>query len=294
MLNVLEYEGENPGPTLTVLGAVHGNERCGTEAVHRVSLALQSNDLVLSHGKLVMVPITNPKAYERNLRFVDRNLNRCLHPDYPGDGSYEDQINPVLMPLLEKTDVLLDLHSYASPGGPFIFLSGNRTDTAERNFARALGVTDFVHGWQEAFGDSNTKHNSHYAIGTTEYARSEGALAITLECGHHTNANASDIGERSILLALEHLGLASTGIATPVEAPVRCVQMKKAFSKVREGDFLRELMHYDPVRSGETLCRYTDGEEIAAPEDGYVVLPKGNADIGQDWFFFGVASDLLD
>ena len=31
------------------------------------------------------------EAYEANQRFIDRNLNRCLHPDYKGDGSYEDK-----------------------------------------------------------------------------------------------------------------------------------------------------------------------------------------------------------
>ena len=293
MLDVLNFPGAEPGPTLTVLGAVHGNEHCGTEAIRRVALALETGRLTLTRGQLTMVPVANPRAYQANVRFIDRNLNRCLHPDYQGDGSYEDSINPVLIPLLEATDVLLDLHSYASPGGPFIFLGGNKHDTSEKAFATALGVFDFVHGWQEAFGNSNTELDPHYSTGTTEYARENGATAITLECGQHLNADAPDIGEKSVLLALQQLGMTASVDVRIAARPLRCVQMKQAFVKLREGDFVRRLEHYDPVSEGEVIARFADGEEITAPEDGFLVLPKANADIGQDWFFFGIASDLL-
>jgi predicted deacylase len=293
MLDVLNFTSAVQGPTLTVLGAVHGNERCGTEAIRRVSKALDTGSLRLSRGTLVMVPITNPRAYEENVRFIDRNLNRCLHPDYKGDGSYEDLINPVLISLLENSDVLLDLHSYASPGGPFIFVSSDKNDEPEKNFATALGVFDFVYGWQDAFGNSNAELDPHHAIGTTEYAREKGAVAITLECGQHLNANAPDVGERSILLALQHLGMTVDAKVTVEEKPLRCVRMKQAFCKIREGDFVKALKHYDPVSAADVIARYADGEEITAPEDGFIVLPKANAEPGQEWFYFGVASTLL-
>jgi predicted deacylase len=292
MLDVLEYMSPEQGPTLTVLGAVHGNERCGTEAIRRVARALDAGTVTLSRGTLVLVPVTNPRAYEENVRFIDRNLNRCLHPDYKGDGSYEDSINPVLIPLLDQTDVLLDLHSYASPGGPFIFLSSDRNDRAEKDFATALGVFDFVYGWQEAFGNANTELDPHYSTGTTEYAREKGAIAITLECGQHLNADAPDVGERSILLALQHLGMIDDANVAVQEKPFRCVQMKQAFCKIREGNFVKELKHYEPVSQGDVIARYRDGEEVIAPRDGFIVLPKADAAVGQDWFFFGIASSL--
>ena len=292
MLDVLEFSGAAAGPTLTVLGAVHGDEPCGTEAIRRVARTLESGRVTPSRGTLVMVPITNPRAYQENVRFIDRNLNRCLHPDYKGHGGYEDLINPVLIPLLEETDVLLDLHSYASPGGPFIFVSSDKNNRAEKDFATSLGVFDFVYGWQDAFGNSNTALDPHYATGTTEYAREKGAIAITLECGHHLNADAPDVGEKSILLALQHLGMiADAGVAVE-EKPIRCIRMKQSFCKLREGDFVKALKHYDPVSAGDVIARYADGEEITAPEDGFIVLPKANAEPGQDWFFFGVASTL--
>lgn len=293
MLDIRTYKAEAKGPVFTVLGAVHGDEKCGTEAIRRIIKKIDSGALKLTKGTLVMVPITNPKAYEKNVRFVERNLNRCLHHAYKGKGEYEDQINPILCPLLANTDVLLDLHSYASPGGPFIFLSGKKENTAEIGFATALGVHDFVHGWQEAFGNSNAQLDPLYSTGTTEYTREMGGMGITLECGQHLNKDGPDVGEKAILCALKHLGMAEVALPPEQKKPPRCVRMKLAFTKLREGEFARPLKHYDAVKKGELLARYADGETITAPEDGFIVLPKAQAELGQDWFFFGVASDLL-
>jgi predicted deacylase len=293
MLDIRTYKAEAAGPVFTVLGAVHGDETCGTEAIRRIIHKLDSGTLTLTKGTLVMVPITNPKAYEKNVRFFERNLNRCLHHAYQGTGAYEDQINPILCPLLANTDVLLDLHSYSSPGGPFIFLSGKKENTSEIAFATALGVYDFVHGWQEAFGNSNAELDPLYSTGTTEYTREMGGMGITLECGQHLNKDGPDVGENAILRALKHLGMIEVTLPPEQKKPLRCVRMKLAFTKLREGTFARTLTHYDAVKKGEVLARYADGETIAAPEDGFVVLPKAAAEIGQDWFFFGIASDLL-
>ncbi len=33
----IRYQGPRPGPRLVVLGAVHGNETCGTRAIERIT-----------------------------------------------------------------------------------------------------------------------------------------------------------------------------------------------------------------------------------------------------------------
>lgn len=59
-LRVHQYLGLKPGPRLLVLGAVHGNETCGTQAIGRIAAEFDAGTLVLSRGSLTMVPITNP------------------------------------------------------------------------------------------------------------------------------------------------------------------------------------------------------------------------------------------
>ncbi|WP_436178356.1 hypothetical protein [Acidovorax sp. LjRoot66] len=75
--------------------------------------------------------MTNPYAYQQRTRQGDRNLNRNLRVGaQPAD--YEDQIANVLCPLLDAHDVLLDLHSFHTPGQPFTMVGPtNNTGTLE-------------------------------------------------------------------------------------------------------------------------------------------------------------------
>ena len=199
-VKIVTHRALAPGPALTVLGAVHGNERCGAEAITRLITDLDKGSIALRRGTLQLVPVTNPQAYEKGVRFVERNLNRFLFPKAEKK-FYEDFLDPIVCDVLDRTEVLLDLHSYTSQGGPFIFLGPH--NAKEFAFAKSLGIADFVYGWSEAFGSDD--QGSKESQGTTEYVRTKGALAVTLECGNHLNADAADIGYRGIRCALTHL-----------------------------------------------------------------------------------------
>ncbi len=284
------YQALEAGPALTILGAVHGNERCGPEAIKRLIAALDGGEAALRRGTLQMMPVVNPKAYAQNVRFVERNLNRQL---YPKDEKqhYEDHLDPIVCGLLDRTDVLLDLHSFASPGGPFIFLSGK--NPRELAYAKSLGVNDFVYGWAEAYGGGDSKESQ----GTTEYARTRGAMAVTLECGQHQNADAPDVGYRAILMALKHLDMldpqcpAAASLEQPAESgQLRCVRMKSVYYRSEGAVFSKPWRHFDAVRKDEPIAVLADGEALAAPEDGFIVLPKEAAATGGEWFYFGTAT----
>lgn len=286
-VKIVTYRALAPGPTLTVLGAVHGNERCGAEAIHRLIADLDAGRLPVKSGTLQLIPVTNPRAFEQNVRFVERNLNRYLYPKEE-KRHYEDHLDPIVCDVLDRTDVLLDLHSYTSQGGPFIFLDPK--DPKELAFGTALGVNDFVCGWSDAFGDGQGSKESQ---GTTEYARTRGALAITLECGNHHNADAPDVGYRAILKGMAHLGMLDAGgtSAEPSTAQ-RWVRMKSVYRREAGAVFEKPWRHYDPVVKGEALASLQGGEILRAPEDGYIVLPKESADTGGEWFYFGTGMTL--
>ncbi|MFM9969196.1 MAG: succinylglutamate desuccinylase/aspartoacylase family protein [Burkholderiales bacterium] len=293
-VKILSYHALEPGTALTVLGAVHGNERCGTEAITHLVADIDNGNVVLKRGTLQLVPIANPKAYLQGVRFVERNLNRQLYPKEIRS-FYEDHLDPILCGLLDKSDVLLDLHSYRSQGGPFIFLSGQ--NALEIAYAKSLGVADFVCGWSEAFGDANSGKESQ---GTTEYARTKGALAVTLECGHHHNTDAAQIGYNAILRAMAHWDMldlycsAALGLErnTPRIKP-RCVRMKSVFRRQEGAVLAKSWKHFAFVEKGEVMAKLASGEELAAPEAGFIVLPKEDAGTGEEWFYFGAQSVLL-
>ena len=286
-VKIITYRSIAPGPTLTVLGAVHGNERCGAEAINRLAADIDSGKIAPKSGTLQLVPVVNPKAYEQNVRFVDRNLNRYLYPKEDKQ-HYEDHLDPILCEVLDKTDVLLDLHSYTSKGGPFIFLGAD--DKEELAFATSLGVRDFAFGWAQAFGTAGDE--SKESQGTTEYARSKGAIAVTLECGNHFNADAPEVGYRAILRAMAHLGMVDAESLTALgqeksSGKPRCVKMKSVYRRDEGAVFATPWKHFDPVAKGEAMAKLADGKIIRAPDDGFIVLPKESADTGEEWFFFG-------
>ncbi|MCC6453863.1 MAG: succinylglutamate desuccinylase/aspartoacylase family protein [Caldilineaceae bacterium] len=109
-LPVLSVRGSKPGPTLVVLGAVHGDEYEGVEAIPQ---AFAEIDPAVLNGTLVMVPVCNLPAYEAALRSspVDGlNLARV----FPGqvDGTVTERIAHALTEqLFRHADFLLDLHS---------------------------------------------------------------------------------------------------------------------------------------------------------------------------------------
>lgn len=287
----ITYKSANEGPVLAIFGAVHGNEKCGTAAIQRLIGEFDTGNLTLARGRVILLPIANPGAYEKDVRFIDRNLNRYLTKDIDPKG-YEDFLNPHICSTLDDADILLDLHSYESEGEEFIFLGES---DEENEFAKSLGVSDFVYGWSEAFASSSAKGSAE-SIGTTEYIRQKGGLGITLECGHHNNNTNLAVGYEAIIRALKHLDMIAEeweDVASNDNQPeMRCVKMQTVFYKEHEGQWTKAWKHYDAVSEGEVLAEYDNGEKITAPEDGFIVLPKAHAKIGGEWFYFGIGTDF--
>lgn len=138
-LRAHSFAGLEPGPKLLVLGAVHGNEVCGTRGIERIIAEFDSGALNLQCGQVTFVPITNPLAYHLKQRMGDRNLNRNLRPTTePVD--YEDRIANALCPLLEAHDALLDLHSFHTGGEAFAMLGPQNNSGTLEPLAHAEGT----------------------------------------------------------------------------------------------------------------------------------------------------------
>src|SRR5471032_744436 len=151
----VRYDGIGAGPRVIVMGAVHGNETCGTQAITRVMAQLDSGALRIANGAVTFVPVANPLAYAKGERAGERNLNRNLFP-HPAPRDFEDHVANWLCPLLARHDVLLDLHSFHAAGEAFAMVGPRDNDgplepfrhaAEERALARRLGVRRFVDGW---------------------------------------------------------------------------------------------------------------------------------------------------
>jgi predicted deacylase len=299
----------NPGPRLIVLGAVHGNETCGTKAIARVLDDIDNGRLIVAAGTVTFVPITNPLAHQRGERAGDRNLNRNLYPvSDPKD--FEDHIANWLCPLLAKHDVLLDLHSTRAQNPAFAMLGPeNNTGSLqpfkhsekERALALRLGAKRFVEGWLSTYakgvnrrvreacsaGQSLNPLNTdpRYGVGTTEYMRSVGGYSVTLECGQHDDPLSPEVGYRAILNALAHLGIVTSPPTEPV-TKYEALRMYEVHDKNHTGDtFSRAWASFDPLRKGDLIGTRHDGTQLLAEEDGCILFPDAQALPGNEWFY---------
>lgn len=292
-LEAFRYKGTQEGKRLTVLGGVHGNEPCGTRALNRLKESLDEGRIEITHGELVIVPICNPRARALNVRYVERNLNRSLYPK-ENPSVYEDYLDLQLCPLLEQTDYLLDLHSYKSQGGAFIFLGPKTSENIA--YAKALNISSIIYGWADAMQNSVQLTDKRHAMGTTEYAREHGAIALTLECGTHNHPRGADIGYQAALNALQYAGLAKVHDDLQInDLPSNdpyFIKMRGVVMKERAGSLAKNWENMDQLAKGEEIAHYDDGEILLMPEDGFIVLPDNDPPLGQEWYFWGVKEDL--
>ncbi len=310
-LRLHQYGGPTPGPRLIVLGAVHGNETCGTRAIEQVVAQFDDGRLSLRKGLLSLVPITNPLAYALGQRQGDRNLNRNLRPNAdPQD--FEDRIANVLCPWLAAHDVLLDLHSFHTGGQPFGLLGPLDNQGADEPFALAaqeerlaahLGPSRLVEGWMQAYGRGVRRRREQvgrvgpanlldidYGVGTTEYMRRCGGYGVTLECGQHDDPLAPAVALHAILQTLSLLGMIDRALEPPNAVP-DALNLVDVIDREAEGDrFVRDWASFDPVGAGELIGLRSDGREVRAPDAGFVVFPNPRSLPGNEWFYFAVRS----
>ncbi|MEW6414265.1 MAG: succinylglutamate desuccinylase/aspartoacylase family protein [Pseudomonadota bacterium] len=304
----ITFTGLAAGTRLIVLGAVHGNETCGTQAIRRVIGEIESGALGLIAGRVTFVPVANPLAYARHQRMGERNLNRNLAPT-ASPAEFEDRVANWLCPLLAEHDALLDLHSFHTAGEPFVMLGPEDNTGPLEPFARAaeetalalaLGVHRFVDGWLDTYaagvarrraaGASPREADVHYGIGTTEYMRSQGGIALTLECGQHDDPAAPEVAYRAIHRALAHLALSDEAPPAPVDRR-QALRLVQVVDRAHPADrFAREWASFDPVRAGECIGMRHDGSPVVAERDAYVVFPNPAALPGQEWFYLAEAS----
>lgn len=289
------FEGTRTGVRLIVLGAVHGNEVCGTIAIDRVIKELMARELEIIAGRLTLVPVTNRLAYERRTRNGNRNLNRKFRPTAtPRDN--EDRITNELCPLLAAHDVLLDLHSFGAPGAAFVLLGPeNNTDSLqpfeyaleEEALAERLGISRVVDGWLAAnVAGARWRGGSAACVGTTDYMRSIGGYGVTLECGLHTDHDAPEVAYRAIRRALAHFRLIEA------EEPERKNELEML--RICEGvpyasatdRFVRKWNNFDPLHRGDLVGYRGWGAPVVAPDDGFIVFPNAVGNPGTQWFYF--------
>jgi predicted deacylase len=308
VVRTISYHGLEEGPRLVVLGAVHGNETCGTQAILRLAGEIDRGERELLKGLLTLVPVTNPLAYQKRERMGERNLNRNFRIT-PAPADFEDRIANRLCPLLAAHDVLLDLHSFHTPGEPFVMLGPENNAAglesfglaaAEEALVRRLGPRRIVEGWLDTYARGVARRIANpnatlraqmlstdpsYGIGTTEFMRTQGGYGVTLECGQHDDPEAPAVAYQALLNTLTHLGMMDLP-APPPRPDLEVLRLVEVVDRDHVGDrFMRPWQSFDRVRAGEPIGQRADGQLVLSPGDGFIVFPNPDALPGNEWFY---------
>lgn len=309
-IEVHQFRGLRPGPRLLVLGAVHGNETCGPRAIREIIGECTSRKLKIERGLVTFVPVVNLKAFLKGTREGDRNFNRDLR-EVIVPRQYEDYVANQICGIMREHDVLLDLHSFRSQGSPFVFVGPRDNDNALEPFARAseeeafasvLGPDLILHGWlstnvnglardservMQNYGEVAPSFSS--GVGTTEYMRFIGGYGVTLECGSHTDSEAPNVAANAIRRALAVLQLIDAPL--PKRTVTRAIELVDVtFAKDSADRLAKAWKTADNVNAGDILAYTAAGEEIRAPEAGYIIFPDAAPEAGQEFFYFGKTS----
>ena len=98
------------GPTLGISAAIHGNEPTGTHTVMEIAKRYADGNF---RGRLLLLPVANPLAFEANSRFTPldgQDLNR-LFPGNTTGWFTEHLAHHITAQFLDHLDAYVDLHS---------------------------------------------------------------------------------------------------------------------------------------------------------------------------------------
>ena len=140
---------------------------------------------------------------------------------------------------------------------------------------------------------SSLNTDPRYGVGTTEYMRSQGGMAITLECGQHADPQSPEVAYRAIVNTLAHVGLIRADDPAPV-TQTEALSLYEVIDKDHPEDFFsKPWASFDVLRAGDLIGTRHDGQTVVARQDGYIVFPNPKAEAGQEWFYLARASQRI-
>lgn len=250
-------EGE---PAVAVVGAIHGDEPCGG---HAVETLLDESPAVERPVKCI---IANERALDRNVRFVDTDLNRAF-PGDPEASEYERRLAADLLAELQGCATLA-LHATQSTARPFAI--GSEIGPLARRVCPRLSIEAVV----EAGPCVDT------ALGA--YVE-----AVEVECGRQGTAQACESAER---LVREFLGvLGALPPTTEQTGSVPVYRLNHPIPKPPATEHAVHVPNFEEVAQGETYAT-SDDVALVAEEQFHPVLLSAAGYETQ----FGYAAELTD
>lgn len=293
---ILDIDSGIPGPTLLVIGGIHGNEPSGVYALERLEMAFKSGELSIACGKILALR-GNRRALSEGVRYIKRDLNRLWKWDFklqcpidptaeePDDeyDEYCDLQYRIHEAIRERQGPIcfLDLHTTSAVSAPFVMVG----DTL-RNRDLVDGIpVPIVLGVEEQLDGP-----------LLSYINELGHLSVGFEAGQHEAPEAIDAHEALTQVILYRLGMISESYINRIDesldrlaelgghlAQFYEVRYRHGISPEDEFSMKPGYANFQRVEKGKVLAKDKSGP-IQMPEDGRIFMPLYQRQ-GNDGFF---------
>lgn len=258
---VLVINGANPGPTLCLTAAIHGDELNGIEVVRRVMYDISPEEF---NGTLIGIPIVNLQGFQRGSRYLSdrRDLNRY----FPGEanGSLASRIaNSLFTEVIRHCEYLIDLHTGSLRRTNLPQIRANMSNPKVANFVEGFDKIAIVH------------HSGNQGMLRTA-ANNAGIIAVTMELGESLRIQENQIaaGTHSVNSLLDKFGMYPRVFIWGDPKPA---YYQSTWIRVESGGILFSKMGLgDNVSVGDVLGIVTDpitnqSANLAAPIKGHII-----------------------
>ena len=297
------HTGAQRGPLLICFGALHGNEPAGVRALETLFKMLQDeptkNPTFQFKGRIVGF-IGNLQAYQNNVRYIQKDLNRQFHGVWRADSitdltKVQDEAEKVeLHELLQAvhTEIadyqpdhlyILDLHTTSADGGIFSIPS---TDQESLTMATDLHAP-VVKGLMNGVTGTTLHYFNTQNMGVP-------TVAVTFEGGQHNDPQSI---QRCIAVIVNCLR--AIGSVRPTDVESKHDDILKAYATglpkvvelihchhIQPNDHFQmrpNYQNFQKVKKGEILATDKNGN-ILASQSAMILMPLYQPK-GEDGFF---------
>lgn len=296
------YTGGQRGPLFICIGAMHGNEPAGVQAIDLVLKMLEvepiRNPDFIYQGRFLGL-IGNLAAYNKGVRFLSKDLNRNFQADHlkllknlpDSQITSEDRefiaLDKIIRQEIREYEpsqvILLDLHTTSSYGGIFTICRDIKTDLHIAEAFHAPIVLGMLEGLQGT--------SLHYF--TTEHMGVE-TIPITFESGQHQEPLAINRAVAGIINCMERIGSVATDsvenhheeilISYSKNLP-KVTQLLGRHAITEKDDFRMKpgYSNFQKVEQGEIVAEDARGP-VAISQSGRILMPLYQIQ-GEEGFF---------
>jgi len=281
---VHRFESGYPGPNITITALVHGNEICGAIALDY----LFKMDIHPKIGSLTLC-FCNTAAYfsfDQNYpyasRFIDEDFNRLWTREMLASSRNSQELSRAkeILPIIEQTDILLDLHSM-SDNCPALALAGIQQKGVD--FANSLGIPEYI------IVDRGHSAGARLRDFAPFIEQGSQKNALLVECGQHWQKNSADVAIQTSLRFLSNQGLlnereTNTHINPNDMSPKQHIlYVTDAITVIADKfNFIKHFAGLDEISKKGTLIGYDGDNPILTPYDNCVlIMPLASATKGQ-------------